>query len=242
MNKHLQMHRYHEAAQSIWHFFWDEFCDWYLEIKKLRFVDQSGLNDDWRALLTTFETGLRLLHPVMPFLTEELSHRLDPSQSISLKPYPQAGESNPAAEKEMAVLQEVIIAIRNIRAERKLDRKLVLQASVASSFALDHLVIEKLTNVSIADAVTGAAVKRSTPDFDLLVVVPEESAEQVAAQRAKLTKEIEQLEKVIANSERQLGNEEFMGKAPEKVVAGIREKLAGYIVHLEKSRAALGAL
>ncbi len=242
MNKHLQMHRYHEAAQTIWHFFWDEFCDWYLEIKKLRFVDQSGLNDDWRSLLTTFETGLRLLHPVMPFLTEELSHRLDPSQSISLKPYPKAGESNPAAEKEMAVLQEAIIAIRNIRAERKIDRKLVLQASITSSLTLDKMVIEKLANVSIADAVNGSAVKRSTPDFDLLVVVPEESAEQVAAQRVKLAKEIEQLEKVIANSERQLGNEEFMGKAPEKVVTGIREKLAGYIVQLEKSRGALGAL
>ncbi len=241
MNKHLEMHRYHEAAHCIWHFFWDEFCDWYLEIKKLRFVDGSGLNDDWKALLTTFETGLRLLHPVMPFITEELSQRLDSSQSISLKPYPQGGEPDADAVKQMAVLQEIIVAARNMRAERKIDRKLALRASVTSPFAVDRLVVEKLAGLTIVDAVENG-VKRSTPDFDLLVEVPQESAEQVQAQRAKLTKEIEQLEKVIANSERQLSNEDFMSKAPEKVVSGIREKLAGYRVQLEKSKAALEAL
>jgi valyl-tRNA synthetase len=241
MNRHLEMHRYHEAAQTIWHFFWDEFCDWYLEIKKLRFVDGSGLNDDWKALLTTFETGLRLLHPVMPFITEELSQRLDSSQSISLKPYPQGGEPDADAVKQMAVLQEIIVAARNIRAERKIDRKLALRASINSPFAVDRLVVEKLAGLTIVDSVENG-VKRSTPDFDLLVEVPQESAEQVQAQRAKLTKEIEQLEKVIANSERQLSNEDFMSKAPEKVVTGIREKLAGYRVQLEKSKAALEAL
>jgi valyl-tRNA synthetase len=240
MNRHLQSHRYHEAAQVIWHFFWDEFCDWYLEIKKLRFVEGSGLNDDWRALLTTFETGLRLLHPVMPFITEELSHRLDPSQSISLKPYPQGGAVDATAEKQMAVLQEIIVAARNIRAERKLDRKLMLKASLRSEFEAEPLVLAKLAGIEIVAAVEG--VKRSTPDFDLTVEVPQESAEQVQAQRTKLAKEIEQMEKVIANSERQLSNEEFMSKAPEKVVAGIREKLAGYRTQLEKSQEAIKAL
>ena len=90
MNSDLAVHRYHEAGQTIWHFLWDDFCDWYLEIKKLRFVADSGLNDDWRALLTTFETGLRLLHPIMPFLTEEISNRLDEGHSISLKKHPDA--------------------------------------------------------------------------------------------------------------------------------------------------------
>ena len=241
MNRHLQQHRYHEAAQTIWHFFWDEFCDWYLEIKKLRFVEGSGLNDDWRSLLTTFETGLRLLHPVMPFLTEELSHRLDASQSISLKAYPQGGEVDAVAEKQMAVLQEIIVAARNIRAERKLDRKLLLKAALTTTYEADPLVLAKLAGIEVVDVVNGG-VKRSTPDFDLVVEVPEDTAEQVQAQRVKLTKEIEQMEKVIGNSERQLTNEEFMSKAPEKVVAGIREKLAGYRTQLEKSREALAAL
>jgi valyl-tRNA synthetase len=242
MNRHLQHHRYHEAAQVIWHFFWDEFCDWYLEIKKLRFVDGSGLNDDWRALLTTFETGLRLLHPVMPFLTEELSQRLDASRSISLKDYPQAKATDPAAEKQMAILQEIIVAARNVRAERKLDRKLVLKAAVTPAVAAESkAVIEKLAGVELVESV-GSGVNRSTADFDMIIEVPQESAEQVRAQKAKLGKEIEQLEKVIANSERQLSDEVFMSKAPEKVVAGIREKLAGYRVQLDKNRAALSGL
>ena len=84
----------HEAAQALWHFFWHEFCDWYLELKKLRFEENSGLNAHWRNMLTVFETALRLLHPVMPFLTEELWQRLasdrdDRPESIALAPYPQ---------------------------------------------------------------------------------------------------------------------------------------------------------
>ena len=76
VNRAIEQFRYHDAAQSVWHFFWHEFCDWYLELKKLQFTDNSGLNADWRNLLAAFESALRLLHPVMPFLTEELWQRL----------------------------------------------------------------------------------------------------------------------------------------------------------------------
>ena len=76
MNRAIDTYRYHEAAQTVWHFIYDDFCDWYIELKKLRFIEGSGLNDDWRNLLAVFESALRLLHPVMPFLTEELWHRL----------------------------------------------------------------------------------------------------------------------------------------------------------------------
>jgi valyl-tRNA synthetase len=69
-NRSIEQYRYHEAAQVLWHFFWHEFCDWYLELKKLRFRENSGLNADWRNTLAAFETALRLLHPAMPFLTE----------------------------------------------------------------------------------------------------------------------------------------------------------------------------
>ena len=91
----------------LWHFFWHEFCDWYLELKKLRFQENSGLNAHWRNLLAAFETALRLLHPVMPFLTEELWQRLakgaaDRPKSIALAPYPQYSheQTDLAAERE----------------------------------------------------------------------------------------------------------------------------------------------
>src|SRR5215831_1898651 len=92
-NRAIEQYRYHEAAQLLWHFFWHEFCDWYVELKKLRFRENTGLNADWRNTLAAFETALRLLHPAMPFLTEELWQRLAPSRrdrptSIALCPYP----------------------------------------------------------------------------------------------------------------------------------------------------------
>ncbi len=71
-----RQYRFHEAAQTLWHFFWHEFCDWYLELKKLRFEDNTGLNAHWRNLLTVYEMALRLLHPLMPFITEELWQRI----------------------------------------------------------------------------------------------------------------------------------------------------------------------
>ena len=84
MNTALGQHRYHEAAEAIYHFIWDDFCDWYIELKKLRLTDNSGLTDDWKDLLYTFETALRLLHPVMPFITEELWQRLNEIAPVRL--------------------------------------------------------------------------------------------------------------------------------------------------------------
>ena len=72
----MKLHRYHEATQALWDFVWHEFCDWYLEVKKLRFRENSGQDDHWTEALTIYESMLRLLHPFMPFITEELWQRL----------------------------------------------------------------------------------------------------------------------------------------------------------------------
>ena len=242
MNASLGNHRYHEAAQTIWHFFWDDFCDWYLEIKKLRFTADSGLNDDWRALLTTFESGLRLLHPVMPFITEEISNRLDATTSISLKKYPDAtfAKADAEADREMDLLKEIVAASRNIRQERKVDQKLVLKARLQSDIAVERAVIESIAKIQFVDDAKGVAWPGA--GFDLVVELPEVSAEAVEAQRVKLRKEIEQLDKVIGSHESQLGNETFVAKVPEKVLNGMREKLAGYTVQRQKAQEALDAL
>src|SRR5882762_2653998 len=133
-NAAIAQYRFHEAAQVLWHFFWHEFCDWYVELKKLRFQESSGLNAHWRNTLAAFETALRLLHPVMPFLTEELWQRLGaaaqtgrPIQSrpisISLAPYPQFSHhaTDLTAEREVELLQDIIGAARDLRADMKLD-------------------------------------------------------------------------------------------------------------------------
>ena len=256
VGKALEQHRYHEAADSLYHFFWDDFCDWYLEIKKLRFTENSGLSSDWRVLLGIFEAYLRLLHPVMPFLTEELWQRLkghsaDQPLSIALAHFPQSSEfeSDPAAERDMTLLQEMIVAARTLRADRKLDRKQLLDGLLycrdgACEVAASQIdVLEKLANVKL-DVRLEAAPKlegavRSTAEFDLLLHVPEANRDE---QRGRLQREIDQLLKLLTSQERQLGNERFLSNAPPAVVQELRGKRSEYEAQLAKTRAALVAL
>src|SRR5579864_3408351 len=246
VNRALEQHRYHEVAEQLWQFFWHDFCDWYLEIKKLRLAPNSGLTNDWRNLLSVFGAYLRLQHPIMPFITEELWHRFGQTQSIALAEYPRAGQRDEAAEQQMALLQEMITAARKLRADHGLDRKLVLNGVLYcrnGSKQVELGVIEKLANVKL-DVRNEAAPKlegavRSTPDFDLLLELPAVDSE---AQRGRLAKEIEQLEKLIADKDRQLTNEKFLGSAPAHIVDSLRVKRAEYVAQLEKSRAVLNDL
>jgi valyl-tRNA synthetase len=251
VNRAIESYRYHEAAQAVWHFFWHEFCDWYVELKKLRFRENSGLNSDWRNLLAAFESALRLLHPVMPFLTEELWQRLVTGKtSIALAPFPQyvPERADLAAEHEMQVLQDIVAMARNLRAELKVDPKLALTGAVYTQGAVGSIVrghletVRRLADVTLAihegHAPANASAIRSTAEFDLTLEIPEA---QMHAQRARLEKDKEQFEKVIANSERQLGDETFRSKAPQKVIDGITQKLEGYKTQLAKINKALGS-
>jgi len=246
VNRALEQHRYHEVAEELWQFFWHDFCDWYLEIKKLRLSPNSGLTNDWRNLLSVFGAYLRLQHPIMPFITEELWHRFGQTQSIALAAYPRAGQRDETAEHQMALLQEMITAARKLRADHGLDRKLVLHGVLYcrnGSKQVELGVIEKLANVKL-DMRNEAAPKlegavRSTPDFDLLLELP---AVDSGAQRSRLAKEIEQLEKLIIDKDRQLANAKFLSSAPPHVVDSLREKRGEYVAQLEKSRALLNDL
>ena len=251
VNRAIETFRYHEAAQSVWHFFWHEFCDWYVELKKLRFTDNSGLNADWRNLLAAFESALRLLHPVMPFLTEELWQRLETGRkSIALEPFPQplSARTDLAAEREMQVLQDIIAMTRNLRADLKVDPKLALEGTVYTQGAVGATVrshveaVRRVADVTLqvceGQAPANATAIRSTAEFDLVLDLPES---QMQAQRIRLEKEKDQLEKIIGNSERQLSDETFRSKAPQKVVDGIEQKLASYRTQLDKIAKALAA-
>ncbi len=230
MNRAIDSYRYHEAAQTIWHFIYDDFCDWYIELKKV-----SG---DWSNIAQVFETTLKLLHPIMPFLTEELWHRLAEGregQSISLQAYPQYDEAldNPAAEAQIGLLQDVVRAGRNLRAELGLDPKAPLDGCI--SIDIDTEVVRRLSGITFTkgDVPTSGPI-RSTSAFDLSVNV---SAEQAEIQKKRLEKECEQLEKNIANAKRQLSDDVFLGKAPAKIIDSIRAKLAEYEAQLTKLNA-----
>jgi valyl-tRNA synthetase len=247
VNRAIEQYRYHEAAQLLWHFFWHEFCDWYLELKKLDFRENSGLTPGWRNTLAAFETALRLLHPAMPFLTEELWQRLANDRntrpvSIAVAQYPQYRRelADLAAEREIQILQEVVTMARTLRTEAKLDPRQPLEGVLYSrgtglEVACRHAeAIRKLANVNLefkAEAPPKAAAIKSTAEFDLVLHLPKT---QEDAQRKRVEKEREQLEKNIANFERQLADETFLSRAPAKVVDGMRQKLADYKKQLEK--------
>ncbi len=248
----IENYRYHEAAQTLWHFFWHEFCDWYLELKKLRFREASGIDAGWRNTLAAFETALRLLHPAMPFLTEELWQRLATDRhirpiSIAVAPYAQYRQdlTDFDAEREIAILQEIVTLARTLRTESKLDPKQQLSGALYSrNSALDvarrHAdAIQKLANVKLEllpEAAPKAAAMRSTAQFDLVLHVPQQQEE---AQRKRREKEREVVVRNIANSERQLNDPVFVSKAPPPVVESLRKKLADYLEQLRKLDSAL---
>jgi len=251
VNDSIEHHRYHDAAQNLWQFFWHDLCDWYVELKKLRFEADSGLTADWKNTLAAFEGALCLLHPVMPFITEELWQRLKGSAprpvSLALAHYPVGEASNDLyAESVMDTLQSIITEARTLRAEMKLDPKTILEGSLysteyAAEVARDHGdAIQRLANVMLQVVPermpdTGGAV-RSTAEFDLVLNVPQSN---LAEQRKRLEKEREQLEKNIANSTRQLGDETFLSRAPTHVIESIKTKLVDYETQLAKVRKAL---
>jgi len=204
------------------------------------------MTNDWRNLLGVFSAYLRMQHPVMPFITEELWHRFGETQSIALAAYPESGATDETAEHEMALLQEMITAARKLRADHGLDKKLLLEGVLYcrnGSKNVELGVIEKLAAVKL-DVRTGAApdlngAARSTPQFDLVLRLPEVDTE---IQRSRLHKEIEQLEKAVADKDRQLANDKFLSSAPGHVVDSLRAKRAEQMAQLEKSRATLNTL
>ena len=228
INKAFEHHRYHEAADAIWTFFWDEFCDWYLEMKKS--------DSEWGYAYQVHETALLLLHPLMPFITEELWHRRGKEGSISIEIYPQANPAldDPAAEREMKLAQEIVTEIRTQRADHKIDRKLRLAGKLRTGSKVELKLIEQLANVSLT------VEPHAQTGFELILDLPKAPG-LTDDMRERLGKDNEQLEKVIANSKRQLENESFVSKAPAKVIETLRSKLAEYEAQLAKNNGALGA-
>src|SRR5262249_15584664 len=140
VNKALETFYFHEAAQQVYQFFWGDFCDWYIEWVKpeLQSANAERANVAWKNLFAAFETALRLLHPIMPFLTEELWHQLPQelnAKSIALTRFPQADErwKNQSALDEFAFLQETITSLREMRSQMKLDPKKKVKAEFSSS-------------------------------------------------------------------------------------------------------------
>jgi valyl-tRNA synthetase len=252
VNEALETYRFHEAANRIYDFFWGEFCDWYLELIKPRLNTDNG--DTARIacanLVRIFDAALRLLHPVMPFITEEIWQALwqgkAPAKSIALAAYPQANahQLNLAAETEMAILQDLIVSIRNLRAELKIEPKIKIpveifahESQIARLIQENRGAVERLANVEkitfVQNSLANFAGSRSTARFDVHVVY--ERKIDTAAECERLKKELERLERGIANADRQLGNEQFRAKAPAEVVENLRKQQHEFAILKDKA-------
>jgi valyl-tRNA synthetase len=251
MNEELAEYRFHEAANTIYSFFWGDFCDWYLEVVKLRLPDPSAL----ATLVKVFESALQLLSPFMPFITEEIWHALyenhPPAKSIALTRYPQAQPDllDAVAEQQMERLQQLIVAVRDLRRQLGVEEKatvpILLRVAPAERAGIEQNqdIIGRLAKVSgiqfVAAMPEGAGV-RSAPGFDVAVVY--ERTIDVGVECERLRKELARFEKEVSNADRQLSNEGFLAKAPASVVEGLRrraDELGGLI---PKTRAALESL
>jgi len=257
----LSSYRFHEAAHVIYNFFWGEFCDWYLELIKPRLSAFEGPAKQSAAatcanLVTLFEASLRLLSPIMPFITEEIWQAVyngkPPLKSIALSVYPQAdpAQVDVAAETEMAILQDLIVAVRNIRADLKIEPRQAAPAQIHADAATRAIIeqnagaLQRLANVDkyefVEESLAKAAGARTTARFDVRVLY--ERKVDAAAECDRLNKELQRIEKEIGNAQRQLGNEQFLAKAPANVVDGIRKRAQELDTMLEKTRSAMAEL
>ena len=247
----LDHFRFHEACQTIYQFFWGDFCDWYIEWVKpqLAAPDRAVALPAWRNIFAALDAALRLLHPVMPFLTEELWHKLPQppgARSIALDGFPQPRKewTDVGADDSMARLQEIIVAARNIRAEMKLDPKRKVAADFSTRGAMLPTLVQEnmdpllrlatLSELRVTSEhldVAGAAV-RSTAAFDLRIAYGE--TVDKAAEIARLQKEIERLDKDIESKQKRLADENFTSKAPAQVVDALRATMVERQIERQK--------
>ncbi len=262
MAKGFEDYRFDNLAAAIYKFVWDEYCDWYLEVSKVQV--QHGTPEQQQAtrntLLRVMEVILRLAHPIIPFVTEELWQTVAPlagkqldtaGDSIMVQPYPIA---NPAlidenAEAWMGQLKALVDATRNLRGEMKLAPALRVPLFLEAQDSVDRARLEtfapyiqtlgKLSEVTIVDALPDSPAAVAIVGTTKLMLKVEID---VAAERERLSKEIARIEGEIAKVNGKLGNESFVARAPAAVVAQENERLVNFSATIAKLREQLGKL
>jgi valyl-tRNA synthetase len=249
-------YRFDNVASAIYRFIWDEYCDWYVELAKaqLRSGDPLVRRGTRRTLVRVLEASLRLAHPIIPFITEELWQKVAPlagkvGETIMLAPYPksQSERIDEAAEHDMAVLKEWTNAIRNLRTE----------SNIRPGERVNGLFTEPPRTSDFNTTVVATVSLARLSDFRQEAVLPDAGAPVAVIgtsrlmlqtdvdpklERERLGKEASRLENEIAKSRAKLGNASFVERAPAKVVEQERERLAGFEAMLGKVNAQLDKL
>jgi valyl-tRNA synthetase len=233
VNKNLSIFRFDEAASTLYHFFWGEFCDWYIEMVKPVLIGKYGSEDDKRrakrVLLEVLDRSLRLLHPFMPFVTEEIWQKLGGVEpSVMVAPYPVAEEmlEDSEAERLIGAVQQMITTARNARAERGFTPKDRFTLHVkapnerdanffrAYSYLLNDLA--RLDAVRVNEDAPAGAQHDVVAGFEIAIVFPEKVITPEQIERTK--REIEKSKKELASLDTKLANEQFVKNAPPQIV------------------------
>jgi valyl-tRNA synthetase len=258
MRSGFDTYRFDLASKALYEFVWDEYCDWYVECAKTQLAHADACDDaaaargTRRTLVRVLEAALRLAHPIIPFITEELWHSVAPlagkvGKTISLEPYPTPDESkiNATACAQMSGLQALVNACRTLRGEMKLSpAQRVPMVAAGDKTQLAHYgphlaALGKLSEVQIVDALPQSdSPVQVVGDFKLMLKIEMDPV----AERERLTKELARLDGEIAKANAKLTNESFIARAPAAVVAQEKERVAGFTATRDKLRGQLGLL
>ncbi|WP_404465062.1 valine--tRNA ligase [Vreelandella aquamarina] len=252
VTKAMDDYRFDHASQALYEFVWNEYCDWYLELSKPVLWDEAASAEakrgTRRTLVRVLETILRLAHPMMPYISEEIWQRVAPlagtyvgdGASIMHQAWPEADESkiDEQATRDIEWLKGVIIAVRNIRAEMNIAPGKPLDVLLTKGQPEDAERLEQnrrfLAKLAKLESVTWLANPEDAPLSatqlvgDMEVLVPMADLIDKEAELARLAKEIEKQDKLIGGIEKKLGNEGFIAKAPDAVIEKERGKLAEF--------------
>ncbi|QDF66207.1 valine--tRNA ligase [Shewanella sp. SNU WT4] len=250
---HMAAYRFDLAANTLYEFTWNQFCDWYLELTKP--VLQNGSEAEQRGtrhtLVTVLEQMQRLMHPIMPYITETIWNRVKPlagvtGDTLMLMPFPeyQAAQVDDTAMADLEWVKQMIIAVRNIRAELNIAPSKPLNALLRGVSAEDKARIEAnqtfLTSLARLESMTILASDDTAPMSttqlvgEMELLIPMAGLIDVAAEMARIDKQIEKLAQEAGRIEGKLSNEGFVAKAPAAVIEKERAKLAEFSRDIEK--------
>ena len=242
---HNSKFRISDALMAIYKLFWDDYCSWYLELVKPAY---GGAVDGitYSATLTFFEKLLKLIHPVMPFITEELWQAMErrrPGETIMFQSTPVAGPYDKVFLDSFDAVRETVMSIRGIRAQKQISPKVALKLHIDGAVNEELLpVIRKFANIS---EFAGGAADGASVSFIVGTVkmsIPLEGHIDASEEKARLESELDRQKKFLAGVRAKLGNEKFVAHAPEAVVAAERKKEADSLARIEALEASLSAM
>ena len=253
MNKSLGEYRFNDAASSIYQFIWHEFCDWYIEMAKIEFQDTKSATGAKWCLIYTLDISLRLLHPFMPFVTEEIWQKIKSSlETIHLKPdikesimnseYPESLPRELEAEEDMSVILDAVMGIRTVRGELNISPSLKVNAAIKTySRKAEKILKDNLHYIKAlakADEIkTGMDIEKpegsaTSVKGSMEIFVPLKGLLNIAAELDRLMKDMAKVKLSIASLNKKLFNDDFLEKAPKEIIEKEKAKYEE-VIHMK---------